>query len=176
MGRRMHYSKFAATHVFRDALYYCCDEFVAPVIAAQGPCGRRCVDAMKTPHLVVIDDDPMLLQLLCDFLQDEGYTVTCFTDGLAAYQQLGTLQPDAIILDLRLAQPTSGWFTHELLKRDPALQTIPVIISSADTVQVQQHAADIAKHGDKTVVKPFDLDDLLELLQHLIGPPLAVDA
>ena len=122
--------------------------------------------------IAVIDDDPACGELLHDLLSEEGYAVHLFPDSATAARGLRALAPAAIILDLRLENPTAGWEVLADLRHDPVLHATPVLVCSADLSALQERAADLERQGCTILAKPFDVDELLVLLEHLLrGAP-----
>jgi DNA-binding response OmpR family regulator len=127
--------------------------------------------------IAVIDDDPACRELLYDLLSEEGYAVQLFPDRATAAQGLRDLAPAAIILDVRLETPTAGWEILADLRHDPVLHATPVLVCSADLSALQERAGALEQQGCALLAKPFDVDELLVLLQHLArGAPPASPA
>ncbi|MDQ2828937.1 MAG: response regulator [Chloroflexota bacterium] len=122
-------------------------------------------------RIVVINDDTTFLTLLRDLLTEEGYDTHLCKEGTTSYPRVRELDPDAIILDIRMEHPDEGWQMLEILKLDPVLTTKPIIICSADIPQLQERSAFLQSKGCQTLPKPFDLDDLMTLLERLVGGP-----
>src|ERR1019366_6720710 len=64
-----------------------------------------CEDRTKTiPRLriAVIDDDPLILNLLCDMLEDRGHIVECFASPIAALARFGVATFDAVVCDIQI--------------------------------------------------------------------------
>jgi two-component system NtrC family sensor kinase len=122
-------------------------------------------------RIAVINDDTAFLQLMLDLLTDVGYDVSLHKEGAAAHEQVRQEAPDLIILDIRLEKPDSGWMVLEMVRLDPTTKKIPVIVCSADTIQLQTKQEMLRAQGCEMLEKPFDLDALLKLVDQLIGPP-----
>ncbi len=58
-------------------------------------------------QILVVDDDPMIVDVLTRFLAREGYSVITAGNGLEALEQVRRHQPDLILLDVTIAQ--DGW-------------------------------------------------------------------
>jgi DNA-binding response OmpR family regulator len=124
--------------------------------------------------IAVIDDDSACRILFYHLLSEEGYTVYLLPDSATALQSLHALAPAAIILDLRLENPTAGWEVIRYVRHDPALSATPVLVCSADLRALEEGAANLKQLGAMTLAKPFDVDELLFLLQQLLcGVPPA---
>ena len=118
-------------------------------------------------RIAVIDDDEAMRDLLAEVLADEGYEPLVFTDSEATLLALGVQPPDALIMDLRLPPPLDGWALLALLRADPALHDLPVLVCTGDERAVQDQAAVLERPGCAVLAKPFDLDDLLATLVRL---------
>ncbi len=127
--------------------------------------------------IVVIDDDRPVLSLFEDVLGDANYEVTACLSEATAYDCVRAVMPDAVILDIRMETSHSGWDVLDRIKGDPLLQMIPVLVCSANSSSLEEHGAVMQKTGTISLSKPFDLDDLLRLLdQALDTSPTSSDA
>lgn len=79
--------------------------------------------------ILVVEDTELLRRMYADKLQQDGYRVLVASDGLEALSALRTETPDLILLDLIMPK-MSGLEVLELVKRDPRLKDIPVLILS----------------------------------------------
>ncbi|MBN9205699.1 response regulator transcription factor [Methylibium petroleiphilum] len=114
------------------------------------------------PVVLVVDDAPSSLGMLCDTLEDAGYTVLIARDGEAALQRLRLVVPDVILLDAMMPG-MSGFETCRALKADPALTHIPVIFMTglSETAHVVEG---FACGGVDYVVKPIRAPEVLARL------------
>ena len=122
-------------------------------------------------RVAVINDDTSFLDLMHTLLSEEGYETHIFRESSTAHHGVRAIEPDAIILDIRMDSPTTGWEVLELFKLDRVLTKVPTIVCSADLVALQERAVHLQSKGCEILPKPFDLDDLLNVLQRVIGPP-----
>lgn len=122
---------------------------------------------MKGESLIlIVDDEPNILEMVAEILCDEGYHVDKATDGHEALARLSTKQPQLILLDLMMPR-MDGYTFHRKLEQKPGPKP-PVIIVSADR-NVAQKAAALGAAGYLT--KPFELNDLLHTVQRYVPPP-----
>lgn len=114
------------------------------------------------PVVLVVDDAPSSLSVLCRMLEDEGYTVLVAGDGQTALERLRLVVPDAILLDAMMPG-LSGFDTCRRIKEDPALAHIPVIFMTglSDTDSVLQG---FDSGGVDYVVKPVRAPEVLARL------------
>lgn len=82
--------------------------------------------AQDRATLLVIDDSPQDLSLLTEFLRNARLRLVVAFNGREGYQKAVAMQPDLILLDVRMPR-TDGFAACRLLKADPATQDIPVI-------------------------------------------------
>ncbi len=120
-------------------------------------------------RIAVVDDEPSFLDLLQEVLSDEGYEAHPFPGGAADYPRVRDLAPDAIILDIRMEDPRTGWDMLDRIRCDDVLGATPVIVCSGDLPLWRERAADLERLGAAILAKPFDLDDLLALLDRAVG-------
>lgn len=83
-----------------------------------------------TATVLVVEDTELLRRMYSDVLQDNGFRVLAAADGAEALRQLRTEVPDLILLDLVLPR-ASGVEVLTIIKADPRLKSIPVIILSS---------------------------------------------
>lgn len=124
---------------------------------------------MGRKHLFCINGAADFLEILRELFEDERYNVTTTNYVPRTFDQIESLQPDGIILDLALVHQ-AGWALLERLTQDASTRSIPVIIVSTDQALLDEAASDPERYGaDAYVVKPLDLDVLLETVHRLVG-------
>ena len=116
--------------------------------------------------VLVVDDDPDILQTLALCLSTEGYRVQMAANGKEALEALAAERPAVILLDLMMPVMDGWQFVAEMDKRGQ--RAAPLLILSADRA-VQGHAAKL--RADAFLAKPFDLDELLVKVSQLTGGP-----
>src|SRR5215217_6825248 len=120
-----------------------------------------------TKKVTVVNDHPEFLALLADFLGDEGYEVLTIPKHQGAFEQIKNSNPDVIILDLIFDNVPAGWALLDMLYLDPTTRSIPVILTSAGTLQVRDAVSKFADKGIYWLEKPFELESLLNLIKYL---------
>jgi len=118
--------------------------------------------------VLVVDDDPDILQTLGLCLSSEGYRVLMAANGKEALDILDREHPSVILLDLMMPVMDGWQFVAELEHR--GWRDMPLLILSADR-SVQGHAKQLRANAH--LAKPFDLDELLGKVQQLMGGALA---
>ncbi len=123
---------------------------------------------MPAPTVLVVDDDPDILDALSEILEAEGYGVTRARNGQEALDRLSPARPDLILLDLMMPV-MDGWaFARHMRERGPDVAGLPIIVLSADR-NVGARAREIGAVGH--LAKPFELSDLLSLVHSTVGEP-----
>jgi CheY-like chemotaxis protein len=110
-------------------------------------------------RILVVDDDTSIRSFVEMALDGEGYAVSTATNGAQALAVTGQLQPDLILLDMRM--PVMDGWTFARKYRDQAGPHAPIVVITAAT-DAGQRAAEI--QADGFLGKPFDLDELLGLV------------
>ena len=110
--------------------------------------------------VLIVDDQVSLLQTLQENLRRGGYDVEVVTTGVQALACTEQHLADAVILDLGL--PDMGGM--QVLNRIRSWSTVPVIVLSARTAEIQKVAA-LDAGADDYITKPFDMDELMARLR-----------
>ncbi|HUK91672.1 MAG TPA: response regulator [Blastocatellia bacterium] len=107
-----------------------------------------------TPHILVIDDNPTNLKLVCDILECEGYQVDRACDAEAALSKTKTSRFDLVLTDIGLPG-MDGLTLTRILKADEATKTVPVIAVTAFAMKGDDRRAKEAG-CDGYITKPID--------------------
>ena len=111
---------------------------------------------MNPPLVLVVDDDPDILEAICDILEAEGYEVARARHGEEALARVEDRRPAVILLDLMMPVMDGVAFAQALRLR-PAVRDVPIVVISADGNP--QRAASVGASG--YLAKPFDIEALL---------------
>jgi DNA-binding response OmpR family regulator len=107
-------------------------------------------------HVVVIEDQPRMLQLVTSYLEENGASTTGCTDGDAGLDAIIDTDPDVVVLDLMLPG-LSGTAVCRALRA--AGNDVPVIMLTARG-EVSERVAGLEAGADDYLVKPFALEEL----------------
>lgn len=116
----------------------------------------------KPRHMLVVDDDPVIRDMMVDILDFEGYAIRTARNGPEALEMLRGDEDYLVFLDLMMPG-MSGKEVCALLEAEPALRRRHVIILMS---AMDRPDEDTAKSVDGTILKPFTVDDVLEV----VGP------
>ena len=111
------------------------------------------------PHILVVEDEPPLVEVLRYNLEKEGYLVDVAEDGAVALEKVHHRTPDLIILDWMLPE-LSGIDVCRRLRADPDTKEVPVIMLTARGEEADR-VKGLASGADDYVVKPFSTAELL---------------
>lgn len=109
---------------------------------------------MKKPKILIVDDDPMCVDIYSTKLRSSGYEVICTDSGETAHGLALAEQPDAILLDV-LMPNIGGQEVLRQLKADAATKHIPVIMLSVMELKDGVQAA--MEHGAACYLFKTDL-------------------
>ncbi len=128
----------------------------------EAPPAQAVTPPARAGTVLVVDDAPDTLRMLCDALAGEGYTVLVARDGPQALARLDVVTPDAILLD-GVMPGWSGFETCQRIKAHPVGQAIPVIFMTglSDTTDV---VTGFEVGGVDYVVKPIRIEEVLARL------------
>jgi len=110
------------------------------------------------PRVLVVDDDPEIVDAVGEALQDDGYLVETATDGAAALKRVLEAPPDLIVLDVRMPN-INGWEFCEIVRRQSHTRDVPVLFLTACS-EVRDQITALQVGGSDHLAKPFRLDVL----------------
>ncbi|HYI14306.1 MAG TPA: response regulator [Thermomicrobiales bacterium] len=117
-------------------------------------------------RVLIVEDEKPIRELLNDFLSDEGYDTLLAENGQRGVDIARAEQPDLILMDLMLPL-LDGFAAMRALKEDPQTRGIPVVVMSANSVLLMHLSHQLL--ADETLRKPFDLDQVLQVIESRIG-------
>jgi len=118
-------------------------------------------------RILVIEDDPAVVEMLTLMIQNEGHDVEVVVDGAHAIERLDRPPPDLVLLDLMM--PSVGGFDvlSELRARQ-GWSTIPVVIVTARTGDEDVWRG-WTSGADYYLVKPFEVEQLRSVVMRLLA-------
>ena len=115
--------------------------------------------------ILLVDDEPVIRQMLTRLLAAEGYDVLSATGGAEALALAECEEPDLVLLDLNMPG-MDGWDTHERLATK--LPLLPIIVITA---RPNQKSATVATGIGALMEKPLDLQNLFVTIRQLLDEP-----
>ena len=117
--------------------------------------------------VLIIDDDPMIHQLLRGRLEEDGLRVFSASDGIDGLLAAREYRPSVILLDIHLPR-LDGWGVLARLKSDPALVGIPVIMLSVEEERGRAFSFGACEY----LVKPIEPERLVDVVRKSIEPTM----
>jgi len=120
--------------------------------------------------ILVVEDEPDMLDFLSVFLHDNGFNVIIATDGRQGFEKAKKERPDLITLDITMPEE-SGVRTLRNIQEDPDTAAIPVIVITGVSKDFKKfiHERKTVKPPAGYLEKPFEKEELLAMATKLIG-------
>jgi DNA-binding response OmpR family regulator len=119
---------------------------------------------LSRPKVLVVEDEPDLLEVFCLYLTEGGFEPLPAPDGVTAYRRFETDHPQAILLDLNVPQ-ISGFRLLQLFRQEQP--NLPILVTTGYSFE---EAEEVASYRiDDFLTKPFDFSQLILKLNRLLG-------
>ncbi|MDP9470998.1 MAG: response regulator [Chloroflexota bacterium] len=115
-------------------------------------------------HILAIDNDPSVLALFRDLLEEEGFRVSTQPYVDRDLDGIKQLCPDVIILDYMWANEDASWSLLQMLRMDRGTQDIPIILCTGAVQEVEALTDHLVQMGVRVVLKPFNIDQLRAMI------------
>jgi DNA-binding response OmpR family regulator len=122
---------------------------------------------MTKKHILVVDDEVQLANMVKMRLEANNYSVSVAYDGEDALQKVSTNKPDLIILDIVLPK-LDGYMICSLLKKNDPTKNIPIILFTARE-QEEDRLLGEKVGANAYITKPFGSQVLLEKIKELLA-------
>jgi len=128
---------------------------------------------MTAKNILIVDDDPDMVEFTRIVLEAAGYGVRAASGGAEALRMVEEEPPDLILLDVMMSDPTEGLHLGYRLRNHPSHARIPIIIVSSISARTGFDLAAGRKEGyiqaDDVLEKPVEPGTLLNRIQALLG-------
>jgi two-component system phosphate regulon response regulator OmpR len=119
------------------------------------------------PHLLVVDDDARLRNLLRRYLSDSGFRVTAAADAKEARAQLASFAFDLIVLDVMMPGENGLDLTRALRTDDPPAGRVPVLLLTA-MAEPEDRINGLEQGADDFLAKPFEPRELVLRIRNIL--------
>jgi len=119
----------------------------------------------QTRKILVVDDDPVIRDMMADILEFEGYTISVARNGSEALQLLRGSEAYLVFLDIMMPV-MSGRELCTLIETDPHLRERHRIILMSAMDNLEEAAT---LEVDAILQKPFEVDDVIDILEPYMG-------
>jgi CheY-like chemotaxis protein len=120
--------------------------------------------SQRARSVLVVDDDPSILETLAMCFENEGFQVDTATNGAEALAKVRDTTPDAILLDLRMPVMSGQEFLRAWRSDDQA-DAVPVVAMSAAACDLTPDELGVQAF----LAKPFNLDEIVGTVGTLVG-------
>jgi len=122
-------------------------------------------------YILVVDDDPDLVETVAMMLESKGCEVGMAYDGIEGEESIKQRRPDLVILDIMMPRK-DGYVLCAELKANPETRDIPIILLTAVGEAVPStrysHADGMATEADEYIPKPIDTESLWTAVTNLL--------
>jgi DNA-binding response OmpR family regulator len=126
---------------------------------------------MSAKYVLIVDDDPDLVETVSMILESKGYEVGKAYDGIEGEEAIKKRHPDVLVLDVMMPRK-NGYQLCKELKANQATRGIPVVLLTAvgDAVPTTtySHAEGMAVEAEDFIPKPVDAATLVEAVERLL--------
>lgn len=121
-----------------------------------------------TPRVLIVEDEPNIVLSLEILLQRAGYETASSADGEAALELIRRTRPDVVLLDIMLPK-LNGYEVCRVVKSDPTLSSIPVVMLTAKGQEVEILKG-LELGASAYIAKPFGNAEVLEAVRAALEP------
>ena len=125
-------------------------------------------------HILAINNDPAVLALFRDLLEEAGFHVSTQTYVDRDLTQIKALKPDLIVLDYMWANEDASWALLPMLRMDPATTPIPIVLCTGAVHEVKALEEHLVTMGVTVVLKPFNIYQLVDAIRERLGADRAL--
>lgn len=126
---------------------------------------------MAKKYVLIVDDDPDLVETVAMLLESKGYEVGKAYDGIEGEQSIKKRRPDVVVLDVMMPRK-DGYKLCKELKSNKLTQDIPVIlltaVGEAVSTTTYTHAEGMSTEAEEFIPKPVDAKTLVEAVERLL--------
>lgn len=124
--------------------------------------------AEKTKHLVYVEDEQEMIDLVRLILSRRGYDVIGANGGREGLAAIRQNKPDLVLLDLMMPD-MDGWDVYQQMKADASTREIPVIVVTAKAQSIDKVLGLHIAKVDDYISKPFSPNELLESIDKVLA-------
>jgi pilus assembly protein CpaE len=126
------------------------------------------------PRILIVDDDPIILQITAKVLAAAGYEIFKATSGPEALKQVDDIRPDLIILDVMMPE-INGYEVCRRLRAKPVTAHLPIMMLTAQE-SLEEKVSGFEAGADDYMTKPFQPAELQARVKVLLRRALTTDA
>jgi len=125
----------------------------------------------KSPRIMIVDDDPVTCELLCEVFAHEGFVVGSAQSGETALSGIADARPDVLVSDIRMKTPLDGLSLLDHIRRE--FPATPVVLMTAfGSIETAIRA--VKEGAFDYISKPFDIDTLVATVRRALAAQQAL--
>jgi DNA-binding response OmpR family regulator len=122
---------------------------------------------MMAKRILIVDDEADIIEMLKIRLESLGYDTSAAVNGEEALRKVNEEKPNLVLLDVMMPPP-NGFQVCRIIKDDPDLKHIPVIMLTAKSTDSDKFWG-MESGAEDYVTKPYNADELLEKIKAIIN-------
>jgi DNA-binding response OmpR family regulator len=122
----------------------------------------------RSTKVVVVEDDPEMINLVKLILKKEGFDVTGAMGGRDGLEAIEKTKPDLVLLDLMMPD-IDGWEVYQAMKASDYMKAIPVIIITAKAQSIDKVLGLHIAKVDDYITKPFSPGELVASVRKVLS-------
>jgi len=122
----------------------------------------------ESKHILCIEDEPDMIDLIRLILSRRGFTFDGASGGEEGLRKVRETHPDLVLLDLMMPD-LDGWEVYQQMKADEKTRNIPVIIVTAKAQSIDKVLGLQIAKVDDYIAKPFSPNELVESIQRVLS-------
>ncbi len=127
----------------------------------------------QQPHILCVNHPPDILALQKSIFEEEGFKVTTQSRLDKDLDAVVALAPDVITIDYMWRSSDDEWVFLTMLTMDRRTRQIPIILCTGAVREARELQEHLASLGIRVVLKPFDVDHLMNVVREALGKTAA---
>jgi PAS domain S-box-containing protein len=123
---------------------------------------------VKTPRVLIVEDDNHVRPVLARLIERGGFDVSQAENGQTALELLPTVQPDLVLLDIRMPG-MDGYEVLQRIKNDASFKHIPVVVLTASDLAITAQQQVLELGAALYLEKPIGSDELLTEIERILS-------
>ena len=130
------------------------------------------MDNTTVKHIVCIEDEPEMIELIRLILSRRGFDVHGAPGGKEGLEMVREMHPDLVLLDLMMPE-MDGWEVYQQMKADASTRDIPVIVVTARAQNIDKVLGLHIAKVDDYIAKPFGPQELMDSVEKILGSKIS---
>lgn len=115
--------------------------------------------------VLIVDDEPHILQALDFLLRKEGFNVLTAENGAQALEQVRTERPEIVVLDVMMPGP-DGYEVARQIRQEKGLENVRIVFLTAKGTPADRRQG-YQSGGEYYLLKPFENEDFIQIIREI---------